>query len=305
MSRRRHVLGTLVATATVLAGVPTGVQAGERHRPVAARGFDLQAHRGGLGLRVETTLASLGNALQLGVGTLELDVQITSDRQAVVTHDRRISGTKCVDTGPATPGDTGFPYVGRYVNTLTLAQVRTLDCGSRTLADKPGQLAVPGARMPPLREVFALVKRYGANDVTLNVETKVEAGAPTETAPREQFVRVTAAEVRAAGSDQGDQDLRRPHLLAGARLSAERHGHRPRLPAVRDEAARRARAAPRRQGRAVDGGRRTDHGKAAGRRGGRHHHRLPGPAAYAARAAADRAAPGIRGAVRHPGAPGR
>ncbi|MBF9130889.1 hypothetical protein I0C86_18275 [Plantactinospora sp. S1510] len=199
MSRRRNVLGALLVTATVLAGVPTGVQAGERHRPESARGFDLQAHRGGLGLRVENTLASFGNALQLGVSTLELDVQITEDRQAVVTHDRRISGTKCADTRPAEPGDTEFPYVGRYVNTLTLAQVRTLDCRSRTLADKPGQLAVPGARMPLLREVFALVRRYGADDVTLNVETKVEAGAPIETAPREQFVQVTAAEIRAAG----------------------------------------------------------------------------------------------------------
>ncbi len=168
-------------------------------RPADSRSFDLQAHRGGLGLRVESTLASFGNALQLGVSTLELDVQITEDGQAVVTHDRRVSGAKCADTAPATAGDTEFPYVGKYVNTLTLAQVRTLDCGSKTLADKPGQLAVPGARMPLLREVFALVKRYRANDVTLNVETKVEAGAPTETAPREQFVRVTAREIRTAG----------------------------------------------------------------------------------------------------------
>lgn len=32
----------------------------------------------------------------------------------------------------------------------------------------------------------------------LNIETKVEAGAPQETAPREQFVQVTAAEIRRA-----------------------------------------------------------------------------------------------------------
>lgn len=166
--------------------------------PPAGR-FDLQAHRGGLGLRVENTLASFGNALQLGVSTLELDVQITEDGQAVVTHDRRVSAAKCADTAPATAGDPEFPYAGKYVNTLTLAQVRTLDCGSRTLADRPGQLAVPGARMPLLSEVFALVKRYRADGVTLNVETKVEAGAPSETAPREQFVRVTAAEIRRAG----------------------------------------------------------------------------------------------------------
>ncbi|BCB83487.1 hypothetical protein Psuf_008000 [Phytohabitans suffuscus] len=194
MMMRRIALAALAAGLTLTA-LPGAAVAHPKHKPE----FDLQAHRGGLGLRVESTLASFGNALQLGVTTLELDVQITEDGQAVVTHDRRVSGTKCVDTAPATPGDPEFPYVGRYVNTLTLAQVRTLDCGSRTLADKPGQLAVPGARMPLLSEVFALVKRYRADDVKLNVETKVEAGAPSETAPREQFVRVTAREVRKAG----------------------------------------------------------------------------------------------------------
>src|SRR5690606_24972187 len=86
----------------------------------------------------------------------------------------------------------------KYVKTLTLAQVRTLDCGSTTLPEHPGQRPSPGARMPLLREVFDLVKRYRAYGVKLNIETKVEAGAPDETAPREQFVRVTAREIRRA-----------------------------------------------------------------------------------------------------------
>lgn len=52
--------------------------------------------------------------------------------------------------------------------------------------------------MPELRDIFALVHRYHANNVKLNIETKVEAGAPSETAPREQFVQVVAREVRTA-----------------------------------------------------------------------------------------------------------
>jgi glycerophosphoryl diester phosphodiesterase len=95
--------------------------------------------------------------------------------------------------------DLEFPYVGRFVNTLTLAQVRTLDCGTRTLPNYPEQVPAPGSRMPLLREVFDLVTRYRADAVRLNVETKVEAGAPAETAPREQFVQVVAAEIRDAG----------------------------------------------------------------------------------------------------------
>jgi glycerophosphoryl diester phosphodiesterase len=160
--------------------------------------FDLQAHRGGIGLTVESTLASFDKAIRLGVSTLELDVQITQDGQAVVTHDRKVNGDKCQDTGPATPGDSEYPYVGDYINTLTLAQVRTLDCGSKTLPQFPGQQASPGERMPLLSEVFDLVNEYDAHDVKLNVETKVEAGAPDETAPREQFVQVVDREVRDA-----------------------------------------------------------------------------------------------------------
>ncbi|GAA4869831.1 glycerophosphodiester phosphodiesterase family protein [Saccharopolyspora cebuensis] len=167
-------------------------------RPGPGR-FDLQAHRGGTGLVVESTLAAFANALELGVSTLELDVQITEDGRAVVTHDRQVSAAVCQDTGPAFPGDPEYPYVGKYVRTLTLAQVRTMDCGSLTKPQHPGQRPVPGARMALLSEVFDLVERYRAQQVRFNVETKVEAAAPDETAPREQFVRIVAREVREAG----------------------------------------------------------------------------------------------------------
>jgi len=162
------------------------------------KGFDLQAHRGGLGLTVESTIASFSHALELGVSTLELDVQITEDHQAVITHDRKITGTKCSDTKPAFVGDSEYPYVGKYIKDLTLAQVRTLDCGSKGLPQFPGQQLSPGARMPLLTEVFDLVKKYKAKKVWMNIETKVEAGAPEQTAPREEFVQIVAKQVREA-----------------------------------------------------------------------------------------------------------
>ncbi|HST41163.1 MAG TPA: glycerophosphodiester phosphodiesterase family protein [Conexibacter sp.] len=188
-----HLLRAALAAAALSAALPTAAALAAPRQT-----FDLQAHRGGLGLRSESTLASFGNAIRLGVSTLELDVQITRDGQAVVTHDRRTNAALCRDTAPATPGDPDFPYVGKYVVQLTLAQVKTLDCGSTQRAGHPQQETVPGARMPTLAEVFALVKRYDA-PVRLNVETKVEASAPEQTAPQEQFVQVVAREVRAAG----------------------------------------------------------------------------------------------------------
>jgi glycerophosphoryl diester phosphodiesterase len=161
--------------------------------------FDLQAHRGGLGLTVESTIASFSRALEVGVTTLELDIQITEDHQAIVTHDRKISGAKCQDTGAAFEGDPEYPYVTKYIKDLTLAQVRTLDCGSQTLPQYPEQQKSPGAKMPLLSEVFDLVKHYQADKVWMNIETKVEAGAPEQTAPREDFVQIVAHEIREAG----------------------------------------------------------------------------------------------------------
>jgi glycerophosphoryl diester phosphodiesterase len=77
--------------------------------------------------------------------------------------------------------------------------VWTLDCGSKRLDAHPGQQTVPGVRMPLLSQVFDLVDCFEARRVWMNIETKVEAGAPEETAPREQFVQIVAREVRDAG----------------------------------------------------------------------------------------------------------
>lgn len=109
------------------------------------RQFDIQAHRGGIGLTVESTLASFGKAMELGVTTLELDLQITRDGREVITHDRKLNPAKCRDTAPVTPGDPQFPYAGKYVKDLTFAQARTLDCGSLRQPDFP-------ARSSPRRE---------------------------------------------------------------------------------------------------------------------------------------------------------
>lgn len=170
--------------------------------------FDLQAHRGGIGLRPENSRSAFSHALELGVATLELDVQITKDGRAVVTHDRKTNPVVCRDTQPAFPGDPEFPYISKFVKTLTVARLKTLDCGTRRPTDPTtdryinSQIPVPGSKMLLLREVFDLVKSYGAHGpggVMLNIETKVEAGAPQETATREQFVQATVKEIRDAG----------------------------------------------------------------------------------------------------------
>jgi glycerophosphoryl diester phosphodiesterase len=201
-ARRRPAFALLIAlVAAVALAAPVGAaspgQIGNHLPAPGPNQFDIQAHRGGLGLVTENTLEAFANALELGVTTLELDIQITEDGYAVVTHDRQVSDVKCDDTEEAFPGDPEFPYVGDYIKDLSLEQVWTLDCGM-LLVDHPNADVVEDARMPLLSEVFALVECYRANKVWFNIETKVEAGAPEETAPREQFVEVVLEEIEEA-----------------------------------------------------------------------------------------------------------
>ncbi|WP_149259876.1 glycerophosphodiester phosphodiesterase family protein [Actinomadura sp. K4S16] len=199
----RLVLTSLALAATVAA--PAAANASTTGSPGVLpqkTQFDLQAHRGGIGMTTEESLEGFGKAMRLGVTTLELDTHVTKDKKVVVNHDRQISAQKCRDTAPATPGDPMYPYVGKYIKDLTLAQIKTMDCGYQQLPGFPEQEVVHGFRMVELKDVLGLVKRYRAKQVKLNIETKVEAGAPEQTAPRELFVRRVFEEIRASGIER-------------------------------------------------------------------------------------------------------
>lgn len=168
--------------------------------PVAnadAAEFDLQSHRGGRGETTEESLRAFAKSLELGVSTLEFDIVITRDAQPLVWHDPTIDPTKCSDTGPAFPGDPQYPYVGKLVHDLTIAQIRTLDCG-KLLSGYPDAEVAANNKIATLPEVFALTDSYGA-DVRYNIETKVEADKPETSASPQEFVDVILAAVRSAG----------------------------------------------------------------------------------------------------------
>lgn len=153
----------------------------------------LHGHRGARGLRPENTLPGFARALEIGVDSLELDVALTADGAVVATHDLVVSAVKCRDTAPETPGDPLFPYTGQPVYRLTLAQLKTLDCGVRRPGDfdsdpfLPTQLPIPGSPMPTLDEVIELVHRYGADTVRLTVELKSDPTRPDLTADPDVF----------------------------------------------------------------------------------------------------------------------
>jgi glycerophosphoryl diester phosphodiesterase len=148
--------------------------------------FDVEGHRGARTYRPENTLPAFRYALDRGVTTLELDTGVTKDGVLVVSHNRNVNATHCHDTGPATPGDPLYPYAGKLIKDLTLAQIKKLDCGF-TDPGFPDQVRVP-AEMPTLQEVFDFVKAHATYPVRFNIETKISP-LVQDTAPFDEFAR--------------------------------------------------------------------------------------------------------------------
>ncbi|KAJ3933028.1 MAG: PLC-like phosphodiesterase [Lentinula lateritia] len=156
---------------------------------VPSKYFDVQAHRGGRGNTVESILPAFAWALIDGATTLELDNAITEDGEVVVWHDENIVATKCQDTGPAFANDTQFPYVGKYIANLTLAQLQTLDCGSKRQIDFPLQSTYPGVRISTLKELFSFAECADPDfRILWNIESKVNAEHTNQTRSPEDFV---------------------------------------------------------------------------------------------------------------------
>ncbi|TLM81961.1 glycerophosphodiester phosphodiesterase [Pseudarthrobacter sp. NamE2] len=185
---------TEAGTPSNAAGAATsGLKVNERNGS-----FDLQSHRGGRGEWTEESLAAFKNSLALGVTTLELDTHLTEDGKVIVWHDDTIQAAKCIDTAPATAGDPEFPYVGDRVAELSLAQIKTLNCGYVQLPGYPEQDVIEGNRIAELKDVYQLVRDAGAAKVRFNVETKVES-SQVGGAGMESLTRAVVTEIQASG----------------------------------------------------------------------------------------------------------
>ncbi|WP_302893195.1 glycerophosphodiester phosphodiesterase family protein [Actinomadura luzonensis] len=161
---------------------------------------EIHGHRGARGLWPENTLPGMSRTMELGVHALELDVALTADRRLVLTHDLTVSAVTSADRRPLRDGDPLYPYVGKPINALTLAQLRTLDVGVR-LPRHPEdpfaltQVPIPETRMPTLGAVLGLVNAYDAENVRLHVELKSDPTRPELTADPEMFTDLVLDEL--------------------------------------------------------------------------------------------------------------
>jgi glycerophosphoryl diester phosphodiesterase len=180
----------------LIAGNAVGAeQVSEKNVRISA--FDIEAHRGGRALFPENTLVSFANALSMGVNTLELDIGVTRDGVLVISHERGLNPDLARDADGKYVAAPGIPFVQLSLDEVKQFDVGQIRPGSTYAAQFPDQHAVPGTRIPTLKELIDLVRRSGNSEVRLNIETKIDPNQPDESPPPERFVALLLDLLRA------------------------------------------------------------------------------------------------------------
>ena len=120
---------------------------------------EVEAHRGGMGLYPEETLAAMLNAVQLGVNTLEMDLCITQDKKVILSHDRYFH-PRYSSHPDGTPVVTGEPKTWLYE--MPYSEVVKWDVGNRFNPAWPEKHCMPAVK-PLAADVIAAVEQFTAN----------------------------------------------------------------------------------------------------------------------------------------------
>ena len=171
------------SSATSFAEEVSDAASAPQQRPIA-----VIAHRGGALLRPENTMPAFRHAAEIRAEYLEFDMEMTADDRVVVYHDALINPDFCKQ-------QDGSRAMAAPVRELDLAAIQKLDCGAgpRPQYASPRYVAVPGARVPELRE---MLKAFRDSDALFFAETKIPKDADVDPV---QFAQLVEAAVRENG----------------------------------------------------------------------------------------------------------
>lgn len=200
---RRDGLGLGLRMSTLLAlGSSHALPARARPKTV-----DLQGHRGARWHLAENTLESFELALQMGVGTLELDVVATRDEVLVISHDPALNPDITRDAQGRFLESVGPNIIGLRWPELAAYDVGRIKPGSRYARNFAEQQGRDGLRIPRLSDLFDRIASLGRKDVRFAIETKITPHSPHQTPSPERFVALLMQQVRAAGLERRVQVL--------------------------------------------------------------------------------------------------
>ena len=175
---KKHVLFTLLSILTFQA--------------FAQKKFDIQGHRGARGIMPENTIPAMIKGLQLGATTLEMDIVISKDKQAVVSQEPYFNHEFSLtpDGKPITLKDEKKYNIYK----MDYAEVKKFDVGSKVHPRFLGQQKFK-AYKPLLGELIDSVEAYvKLNKLAkpdYNIETKLIRKGDGEFQPSpEEYVEI-------------------------------------------------------------------------------------------------------------------
>lgn len=138
--------------------------------------IDVQAHRGGAGLFPENTLSAMKHAVDLGVNTLEMDLQISKDGLVVVSHDRYFHSRYAIRPDGSLV-EAKDPK--EYLYTMPYDSIAKYEVGMRPSSVWPGMVNV-SEKKPLASELIDFVEKYasekGFTPMRYNIEIKSASG---------------------------------------------------------------------------------------------------------------------------------
>ena len=117
---------------------------------------EVEAHRGGMGLYPEETLAAMLNAVKLGVNTLEMDLCVTKDKKVVLSHDKYFHSrySSHPDGTAVTPDEPRT-----YLYEMPYSEVVRWDVGNRFNPAWPEKRCMPAVK-PLAADVISAVEAW-------------------------------------------------------------------------------------------------------------------------------------------------
>ena len=155
--------------------------------------FDLQGHRGAVGLFPENSIIGFVETVKLGVTTLEMDVVITKDNKVVVSHEPWISNKKCIDTRG---NDISDDILSENIFLMTYDEIKNFDCGTLPNPYHSNQKKISVVK-PLLVEVISRVEEVSQSKIRYNIEVKSQIGSDQIFHPKfNEFVDLVVHDIK-------------------------------------------------------------------------------------------------------------
>jgi len=172
-----------------------------KNNSIKPKVFDMQAHRGGKGLMPENTIPAMLNAIDLKVVTLEMDLQVTKDKNVVVSHDPNFNAN--ITTTPEGKFLSKDDAKKLLLYNMNYEEIKKYDVGLKYFADVPRQKKM-SAYKPLLSDLLDATENY-AKDKGINISYNIEVKSNKKNdginhPPVEEFVELAMAVINQKGT---------------------------------------------------------------------------------------------------------